>query len=105
MFSQCHPSAFIYTPEQIANVRARITADRFHWYLFDAKGDERTAIRQYERNAAVSEAFYGVLQGFEVALRNSMHDTMTREMGAPEWYKQFLLNEPELRSIASAEEK
>lgn len=40
-----------------------------------------------------------------MALRNSMHDTMSREMGAAEWYEHFRLNESELRSIESAKEK
>lgn len=105
MPSQCHPSKFTYTPAQIASVRSLISADRFCSYMTAAKGDELAAIRQYERNTALSEALYGVLQGFEVALRNSMHDTLTREIATVEWYDKFGLAESELESVESAKEK
>jgi hypothetical protein len=105
MPSQCHPSKFTYTSEQIANVHSRISTDRFCRYLIDAKGDEVAAIRQYERNTALSESLYGVLQGFEVALRNSIHDTLAAAFGTPEWYEKFGLEESELESIEAARRK
>ena len=105
MLSQCHPSAFTYTPEQIASVRSLISADRFCCYLTAAKGDERIAIHRYEHNTALSESLYGVLQGFEVALRNSMHDTLIREMDSLEWYERVGLDASELESIETARRK
>jgi hypothetical protein len=61
MPSRCDPSNFSHTPEQIASVRALISSDRFCSYLTIAKGVERAAIRQYERNTGLSESLYGVL--------------------------------------------
>ena len=105
MPSQCHPSEFTYIPSQIANVRAALSADRFCSYLAAAHGDERVAIRHYEHNTALSEALYSVLQGFEVALRNSIHHTMIRETGKENWFDHFGLNSAELESIQRAKEK
>jgi hypothetical protein len=105
MPSQCHPSKFTYAPKQIANVRSRISADRLKWYLDRAHGNELAAIRQYERNTALSESLYGVLQGFEVALRNSIHDTLTGEIGSPDWYESCAIGGSELASVETAKSK
>ncbi len=40
-----------------------------------------------------------------MALRNSIHDTLTREIGTPEWYEKFRLNNSERESIESARRK
>lgn len=105
MPSQCHPSKFIYTPEQIGSVLALISQDRFCRYLTASKGDEREALRRYEHNTALSESLYGVLQGFEIALRNSIHNTMTRETGMADWFDHFDLDGAEIDSVTEAKGK
>jgi hypothetical protein len=67
---------FLYTAPEIAKLKASLSPERLSTYLQLSKGVELEAIRHYEVNTAFSESLYGVLQGFEVALRNSMHDTM-----------------------------
>jgi hypothetical protein len=42
-------------------------------------------MRLYTWNTAVSAAFYGPLQGLEVALRNAMHRSLAARYG-PDWY-------------------
>jgi len=96
---------FKYTQSQIDNIKAGLSIDRFSTYLKLTNGDEAGAIRRYERNTALSEAMYGVLQGFEIVLRNAIHDTMTREIGKPDWYDRLALEQPELDSIVKAKEK
>ncbi len=54
-------------------------------YLQAANGDKEKALRLYTWNTAVSAAFYGPLQGLEVALRNSMHRQLELTYGS-NWY-------------------
>jgi addiction module HigA family antidote len=76
MASQYPGCEFTYTQERVARVKASISTDRFARYLLLAQSDEVRALHLYEQNTALSEALYGVLQGFEVTLRNSMHGAM-----------------------------
>ena len=69
-----------------------------------AKGNKRLAIRLYERNTALSEALYGVIQGLEIALRNALDSALTKELGRPDWYDHFAWEERELESIQKAKE-
>jgi len=105
MPSQYPTRDFRYTPEQIGSFKIAISNDRFSRYLNISKGDELGAIRQYERNTALSESIYGVLQGFEIMLRNSIHHTMIRATGDEYWFDNFGLGEQELTSVATAREK
>jgi hypothetical protein len=40
-------------------------------------GDIERAIRVYEQNTLLAESLYGVLQGLEIALRNTIHAQLT----------------------------
>jgi hypothetical protein len=54
-------------------------------YIQAAGGDRKKALRLYTWNTAVSAAFYGPLQGLEVALRNAAHRQLSISYG-PAWY-------------------
>lgn len=97
--------SFEYTPDQLDRLKTGLSLERFSTYLKMTGGDEKRAIRRYEHNTALSEAMYGVLQGFEIVLRNAMHDTMARETGHSDWYDHLALDAPELDSIAKAKDK
>lgn len=103
--SGIQPPAFTYSEGQMKSLLRAISADRFSSYLAAEKGDTRSAIRNYELNTALSEALYGVLQGFEVLLRNSIHDTMRGAFGRDNWYRHVGLAERELESVEKAERK
>lgn len=49
-----------------------LSQQRLATYVNTAGGDREQAVRLYTWNTAVSAAFYGPLQGLEVALRNAM---------------------------------
>ena len=66
-------------------LQATISPERFGTYLSAAEGDRVTAMRLYTWNTTLSAAFYGPLQGLEVALRNAMHRELSRAYGL-EWY-------------------
>jgi hypothetical protein len=64
---------------------ASLSPERIATYMAAAGGDRARAMRLYTWNTAVSAAFYGPLQGLEVAVRNAMHRALTAKYGAA-WY-------------------
>ena len=66
-------------------LEASLSPERFGTYLGATSGDRAEAMRLYTWNTALSAAFYGPLQGLEVALRNGMHRQLTAVYG-PAWY-------------------
>ncbi len=77
---------FVYSPEQIARLERSLSPERLAPYVTLAGGDKVAAIRLYERNTALSESLYGLLQGLEVAVRNAMHETLKTALGHADWY-------------------
>ena len=64
---------------------ASLSPERLATYMCESGGDRHKAMRLYTWNTAVSAAFYGPLQGLEVALRNAMHRELTARYGIA-WY-------------------
>lgn len=104
-----HPVAapaplFEYTDRQLAFLERAISTERLTPYYAQARGDQWTAIRLYERNTKLSEALYGVLQGLEVLLRNSIHRKLTQNIGSEDWYEKVPFFESEREEIERAKE-
>lgn len=76
---------FSYTEEILGELEASLSPERLGTYLATTKGDRAQAARLYTWNTAVSAAFYGSLQGLEVALRNAMHVQLAAQYGLA-WY-------------------
>ncbi len=95
---------FEYTDEIQTALEMCLSTERFATY-FDAAGrDRRKALQLYTWNAAISAAFYGPLQGLEVALRNAMHRELSQTYG-PSWYDNRTdcdLDQGALRDVAKA---
>src|SRR4051812_36645942 len=66
-------------------LQASLSPERFATYLAAANGERAEALRLYTWNTALSAAFYGPLQGLEVAVRNAMHRELSVRYG-PAWY-------------------
>jgi hypothetical protein len=66
-------------------LQASLSPERFGTYLAASGGNRAGAMRLYTWNTALSAAFYGPLQGLEVALRNAMHRRLSAKYGAA-WY-------------------
>ncbi len=96
---------FAYSEENLANIEKYLSSERLAAYFALAQGNRLFAIQLYERNTELSEALYGVIQGLEVTLRNSIHNLMTRELGKDNWYEHIVLEPPELASLQEAREK
>lgn len=78
-------SGFSYTDAVIDALETSLSPERMATYVAKAGGDREKAVRLYTWNTAVSAAFYGPLQGLEVALRNAMHRELSARYRA-DWY-------------------
>ena len=75
------------TPDNLVldALQASLSPERFATYLAATNGDRAEALRLYTWNTALSAAFYGPLQGLEVAVRNAMHRELSARYGSA-WY-------------------
>jgi hypothetical protein len=94
---------FVYTSEALDNLDQSISIERLASFLALANADRHKAILLYEHNRLLSEGFYGMLQGLEVALRNSIHRVMSADTLAPDWYDRAnSLYQPESAAVNEA---
>ena len=77
--------SFSWDENILADLEASFSSERLSTYLKAAGGDRTKALHLYTWNTAISAAFYGPLQGLEVALRNAMHRRLADRYGAA-WY-------------------
>ena len=66
-------------------VEVSLSPERLSTSIAAAGGERERALQLYTRNTQLSAAFYGPLQGLEIALRNALHRQLTRLYGAA-WY-------------------
>ena len=77
--------SFSWDENILDDLEASFSSERLGTYLKAAGGDRAKALRLYTWNTAISAAFYGPLQGLEIALRNAMHRRLAECYGAA-WY-------------------
>ena len=77
--------SFSWDANILDELEASFSSERLGTYLKAAGGDRAKALQLYTWNTAISAAFYGPLQGLEVALRNAMHHRLSKCYGAA-WY-------------------
>ncbi len=78
-------NAFTFNEPTLNALEASLSPERIATYVAATGGDREKAIRLHTWNTAVSAAFYGPLQGLEVAVRNGMHRRLSAVHG-PDWY-------------------
>ncbi len=96
---------FRYDAETAAKLERSLSTDRLGPYLQLADGKAIYAIRLYEWNTRVSEDLYSILQGFEVTLRNSIHEVLSQAYGQENWYDAAPLLPPERQRVADAKQR
>lgn len=80
-------NSFQYSEEVLAELESTLSPERLSTYLRAVSdGDKELGVCLYVWNIALSSAFYGVLQGLEVTLRNSMHRRLSAAYGRA-WYE------------------
>lgn len=72
--------------EQIQSVIRLISRERLSKYLTMHSGDEQRALQSYRYNRRLSACLYEICGGFEIALRNSMHLTLSQAFGDEVWF-------------------
>ncbi len=94
---------FSYTGSLLAEFESLPSPARLSPYIRDVGGDRDRAMRLYTWNTAISAAFYGLLQGLEVALRNAMHRRLA-ERYETAWYDNpdSGLDQGAIRRVANA---
>jgi hypothetical protein len=95
---------FTYTPEELERLKQLLSEERLGPYLDLAGNDLREAIRLYERNTSLSEALYGLLQGLEVPLRNSMHHVLSAGLAKEDWYDSVSWRVAQQEQVANAKD-
>lgn len=94
---------FVYTKDALDSLDQSISIERLASYMAAAKGDRHRAILLYDQNRQLSEGLYGLLQGLEVTLRNSIHRIMSADTARPDWYdRPQTLFQPENLAVAEA---
>ncbi len=78
-------SAFSYSDAVIDALETSLSPERMETYAKRSGNDREKAVRLYTWNTAISAAFYGPLQGLEVALRNALHRELAEKYGT-NWY-------------------
>ncbi len=76
---------FSFNAAIIGALETSLSPERMATYLAVTGGDKEQAVRLYTWNTAASAAFYGPLQGLEVALRNAIHRELSVCYGV-NWY-------------------
>ena len=80
-----------------------LSCERLSTYRRHAGDCLTDALRLYTWNTAICAAFYGPLQGLEIALRNAMHRELSWEYGS-RWFNELeaVLDKGALRKIGAA---
>lgn len=86
-------------PEKLA---AAISRERLARYVAASNGNLASALKLYELNLRLGQLLYGALHGFEVLLRNSMHDQLTAFFKHAAWYDKAPLNSSSREMVAVA---
>jgi hypothetical protein len=97
-------TTFDYSTTNLAELEVRLSSDRLQPYRKSVGGDSERAIRLYEQNTLLAESLYGILQGLEIALRNSIHVQLSVSFARPDWWNAVQLKPEQATMLRSAEE-
>ncbi|MDQ2925024.1 MAG: Abi family protein [Acidobacteriota bacterium] len=78
--------------------------ERLRPYRNFAGGDVERGIRLYEHNLVLAESLYGILQGLEVVLRNSIHARLAQGLEMPAWYDLLFLQPEQAAMLKRAKQ-
>jgi hypothetical protein len=94
-------AVFSYSATELARLELLLSKERLGPY---ALGSLQDTVKNYERNIIVAEAFYAILQGVEIALRNTIHNAMTTGTGRQDWYDYIPWASPEADALDRAKD-
>jgi Abi-like protein len=89
----------------VADLHRPISRERLETYR-SPNGTDLDMLVAYFWNVALSEALYPTILAFEVALRNTIHMTLSQQYGTPLWFDRAnLLEQRERDAIAAARDQ
>jgi hypothetical protein len=100
---------FTYSADDLNALLLYLSPERLAMYMKavqyakDLTDRTRKALKRYEYNTQLSQALYPVIQGFEVTLRNAIHNRLSVDHGV-EWLDTFQMLESERASVNEARE-
>jgi hypothetical protein len=97
-------TTFDYNFTNLAELEIRLSSDRLQPYRKSVGGDSERAIRLYEQNTLLAESLYGILQGLEIALRNSIHAQLVTSFARPDWWNAVQLKPEQAMMLRNAED-
>lgn len=77
---------FVDRTELWREVQVSLAAERLRLYRSRADADPIDALARYLWNMSLCEALYPPLQGLELALRNTLHKSISARTGNPFWW-------------------
>lgn len=88
------------------SLRKTISPRRLESYRQSANDTDLDLLAHYTWNVRLSEAFHPLLHGLEIALRNSIHETVADAFNNGRWLQTHLiLKLPEQETVRQAKEK
>ncbi len=93
--------SFNYSLTILKSLEKTVSLDRLSTYMKLAEGNAEKALRLYTWNIALSEALYFPIQGFEITLRNALHDSLSRGVG-DNWFDIYRFENRERAHIIKA---
>ncbi len=95
-------SRFIYTIENIKNLKKSLSPERLGRYETAVNFDTESALKLYIWNSEISAAFYTPLQGLEVCLRNALHYQLSHKYQQTNWFDIAPLHGSALKKLDEA---
>lgn len=95
---------FDYSPQNLSEIEKALSVERLSPYRQSAGGDTGRAVQLYEQNTLLAESLYGVLQGLEVLLRNSIHTQLASDYAQLDWWTTVRLETEQTTMLRKAKE-
>lgn len=96
--------AFEYSVPNLSELERTLSTDRLRPYQVSVDGSIELAIRLYEQNTLLAESLYGILQGLEISLRNTIHGQLASDFGGAEWYDVLKLEPEQVAMLRKAKD-
>lgn len=92
---------FNYSRTVLRSLEKTVSLDRLSTYIKLAEGNVEKAFKLYVWNTALSEALYTPIQGFEITLRNALHDSLSTSI-SHNWFDVYHFEDRERQQIIKA---
>lgn len=93
---------FEYSTDITNKIVKSLSEERLSTYLSAISGNLEEALKLYLWNSEISAAFYVPVQGLEITLRNSLHDSISAFYKTDDWFGKIPVNPGAQKLIRNA---